>query len=120
VTRRRPGLLSMMEDYLYRSRVRDGGEHLRNSLPHVTEALGEKLGISIPQLDVVASRRAGFEPDRACRNELHRLYTQEDRDETLAAQGEYLVALGVGDFDGAVKCGLDCGLGFLVQHPVTY
>ena len=49
------------------------------------------------------------------------LYTQEDSDETLAAQGEYLTALARSrQFDGAVSCGLDCGLRFLVQHPVTY
>jgi hypothetical protein len=43
------------------------------------------------------------------------LYAQDDGDETRAAQGEYLTALGVG-----TQSGLDCGLMFLGQHPVTY
>ena len=47
------------------------------------------------------------------------LYTQEDCNETLAAQGEYLTALGVEYGNGAIKCGLDCGLRFLGQHSVT-
>jgi hypothetical protein len=38
------------------------------------------------------------------------LYTQENSDETLAAQGEYLTALGVGS--SMVNCGLSCGWGF--------
>ncbi len=47
------------------------------------------------------------------------LYTQEDSDETRAAQG------GISDGArsqyeyGAVTCGLDCGLRFLGQHPVS-
>jgi len=51
------------------------------------------------------------------------LYTQEDGDETLAAQGISHRA-GSGNAVGAVKsekCGLDCGLRalrFLGQHPV--
>jgi hypothetical protein len=59
----------MMEEYLYRSRIRERGEHLRSGLPNVPEALGQKLGISIPQLDVVAGRGAGFEPDRVANHE---------------------------------------------------
>jgi hypothetical protein len=49
------------------------------------------------------------------------LYTQEDGDETLAAQGEYLTALGLGAVKSE-KCGLDCGLSgstSLRQNPVT-
>jgi len=43
------------------------------------------------------------------------LYTQEECDETLAAQAEYLTALGV----GMQMVQLDCGLRFVGQHPVT-
>jgi hypothetical protein len=47
----------------YRSRIRERGEHLQNRLPYMAKALGEDLGISIPQLDVVAGRGTRFEPD---------------------------------------------------------
>src|SRR6266404_3425875 len=46
-----------------RSRVRERGEHLRNGLPYMAKAFGEELGISVPQLDVIACGRTGFEPD---------------------------------------------------------
>jgi hypothetical protein len=48
------------------------------------------------------------------------LYTQEDSGETTRGAG------GISDGArsqyeyGAVTCGLDCGLRFLGQHPVTY
>src|SRR5260370_16279953 len=56
-------------DDFYRSRIRERGEHLRGSLPDVAEALGKELGISIPQLDVVASGRARFESDGVATDE---------------------------------------------------
>jgi len=53
----------------YRSRIRERGEHLRGSQPYVAKALGKELGISIPQLDVVACGRARFEPDGVANDE---------------------------------------------------
>jgi hypothetical protein len=38
------------------------------------------------------------------------LYTQEDSDETRAAQGSFLEPNGNAFRDGAIRCGLDCGL----------
>src|SRR5712671_1938382 len=46
-----------------RSRIGERGEHLRNGLPYMAQALGKELGVSVPQLDVIACRRTGFEPD---------------------------------------------------------
>ena len=48
------------------------------------------------------------------------LSTQDDGDETRAAQGEYLAALGGEYVDGAMKCGFSCGLGFVGRRSVTY
>ncbi len=56
-------LLAMMGLISIGSRIRERGEHLRNRLPYMAQALREELGVSVPQLDVVACRRTGFEPD---------------------------------------------------------
>jgi hypothetical protein len=47
------------------------------------------------------------------------LYTQDDSDETLAARCRISDGAGSGYVAGAVKCGLECGLRFLGQHPVS-
>jgi hypothetical protein len=57
----------------YRSRIRERGEHLRNRLPYMTEALGQELGISVPQLDIVGCSRTGFEPNSVANHERGRL-----------------------------------------------
>ena len=56
-------------DDVYRSRIRERGEHLRSRLPYMAKALGKELGISVPQLDVVACGRTGFKPDCVANNE---------------------------------------------------
>src|SRR5260221_5713422 len=55
--------------YFYRSRIRERAEHLGGRLPYVAEAVGKDLGISIPQLDVIASGRTGFKSDGVANDE---------------------------------------------------
>src|SRR6202161_1112803 len=43
-----------------RSRIRERFEHLRSRLPDVAETFGQNLNISVPNLNVVRSRRTGI------------------------------------------------------------
>ena len=47
------------------------------------------------------------------------LYTQDDGDENTDGAGGTSDGAGSGNSDGAVKCGLSCGLGFVGRRSVT-
>ena len=56
----------------------------------------------------------------AFKTEIEAVGAQEDGEETRAAQGGISDGARSGYAGGAVRCGLDCGLRFLGQHPVIY
>jgi hypothetical protein len=64
--------MRILESILFsnrRSRIGERFEDLRRSLPDVAETLGQNLHISVPQLDVVGSRRTSCESNGMADNE---------------------------------------------------